>query len=142
MSQLSCIFVRAAVLTIILAACRGTAPESYPEGCSGPIQLGVLSGAQPTFDWSPRCGISALTITGVATTPGGPEEPVWGFQVPEQSPLGPTVAYGDAPSRADVWAGPEVLAIGARYRVVIRYTVGGDVVTASGEATFTWFPPD
>jgi hypothetical protein len=142
MSQPSRAFVRAAIFPIILAACRGTGPETYPEGCSGSIQLSVRSSAEPTFDWSPRCGISSLTVIAVAATPSAPEEAVWGFLVPEQSPLGPTVAYGKAPSRADVWAGPEVLAVGGRYRVVVQYTVGGDVAIASGEATFIWFPAD
>ncbi len=140
MSQLSRNVVRIAVVAILSLGCRGTAPEP-PEACLGSIQLGLRY--EPlAFDWSPRCGISTLTVTTVPATPGEAEQLVWAFNVPEQSPVGPAVAYGEAPSRANVWAGPEPLVIGKRYRVTVRYIVGGDGVAASGELTFPWFPPD
>ena len=141
MSELSRILLRTAIFPIVVAACSGTEPE-HPEGCVGSVQVGVRSEPTPTFEWSPRCGISALTVTAVVGPADVPEDPVWGFHVPEESPLGPGVAYGEAPSRAHVWAGPETLDIGARYRVTVVYTVGGDVVSGGGEATFVWFPPD
>lgn len=141
MSQLSCLIVRAAICAIVVAGCRGTSPDP-PEGCSGPIDVAVLSDVPPRFSWSPHCGISFLTVSAVAEAPGATEEPVWGFHLPEASPVGPTVAYGAAPSRATVWTGPEGLVIGRRYRVFLGYTVGGDVLAGSGALTFTWFPPD
>jgi hypothetical protein len=130
----------AAILALLASACDGTGPEPV-EPCSGAIQLGLRS--EPlAFVWSPHCGITSLTVTALPATSEGAERPVWGFQVPEQTPLGPGVPYGEAPDRAHVWAGPEPLVIGARYRVAVAYVVGGDVVTASGQLTFTWFPPD
>jgi hypothetical protein len=81
-------------------------------------------------------------VTTVSSTPGEEERAVWGVTVSEQLPLGPGITYGTSPERAQVWIGPETLGVGKTYRVTIMYTVGGDVVVASGQATFTWWPPD
>jgi hypothetical protein len=130
----------ALIFALLAIACDGTGPDRM-EPCSGSIQLGLRS--EPLrFVWSPHCGISSLTVAEVPATPEGAERVVWGLDVPEETPLGPGVAYGHAPTRAEVWAGPEPLAVGERYRVTVAYVVGGDVVTASGQLTFTWFPPD
>jgi hypothetical protein len=140
MSQLLGGLAGAAIVTLLAGACDGTGPE-FVEPCSGTIQIGLRY--EPfAFDWSPRCGISSLTVTALPATPEGAERIVWAFEVPERTPLGPTVTYGEAPSRANVWAGPELLVNGVRYRVAVAYLVGGDVVTASGELTFTFFLPD
>jgi hypothetical protein len=140
MSQLLGKLAAVGIFALLAGACDGTGPERV-EPCSGSIQLGLRS--EPLrFVWSPHCGISSLTVTALPAIPEGAERPVWGFHVPEQTPLGPGVTYGEAPTRAQVWVGPEPLAVGGRYRVAVAYLVGGDVVTASGQLTFTWFPPD
>ena len=140
MSQLLGKLARAAIVTLLAGACDGTGPE-FVEPCSGAIQLGLRH--EPfAFEWSPRCGISSLTVTALPATPEGAERIVWAFQVPERTPLGPPVTYGEAPSRATVWTEPEPLVNGVRYRVAVAYLVGGDVATASGELTFPYFLPD
>jgi hypothetical protein len=130
------------VLTLSMLACRSE-PE-FPNPCAEPItvQVRVGSEGQPSFRWSPECGISALVVNTVPA-PGAQETTVWSFRVPEQSPLRPDVTYGNAPGRATVWTGPQQLVPGTRYRVHVRMTVGEDVMIASGETTFTaWYPPD
>jgi len=122
-----------------LVACR---ESTAPDPCSGALAVNVSGVAQPIFTWSPACGISALSITTVPSTQGEASRAVWGFTVSEQLPLGPGITYGISPERANVWTGPESLGVGKTYRVSIMYTVGGDVAVASGEATFTWWPPD
>jgi len=67
---------------------------------------------------------------------------MWGFTVSEQAPLGPAIVYGENPKSAQVWTEPKPLSVGARYRISVMYTVGGDGMVASGMTTFIWFPPD
>ena len=117
-------------------ACRDA---TAPDPCNGTIEVAVAATAEPNFTWSPRCGISALAVTAVAQIE---EEVMWGFTVSEQAPVGPAIIYGHNPKGADVWTGPKPLSVGKTYRVHVAYTVGGDVLVASGSTTFTWFPPD
>ena len=140
MSRLLGRLAHAAIVGLLAGSCDGTGPEVV-EPCSGAIQPSLRY--EPlAFEWSPPCGISSLTLTALPATPEGAERTVWAFQVPEDTPVGPAVTYGEAPSGATVLAGPEPLVNGRRYRVAVRYIVGGDAVAASGDLTFTWFPPD
>jgi hypothetical protein len=127
-----------AILATSLACHDATAPAPSP--CVGSIEVGVLTTTQPTFTWSPQCGISALTVTTVSAIPE--EEVMWGFTVSEQAPLGPAIVYGTNPRGANVWTQPKHLSVGKTYRITVTYTVGGDALVASGATTFTWFPPD
>jgi hypothetical protein len=130
----------AAIVAILPNACEGTAPQPV-EPCLGTVVVGLRY--EPLrFEWSPACGISWLSVAALPQTPEGAERVVWSFHVPETALVGPGVSYGEAPDGAHVGSGPEPLVIGARYRVAIAYIVGGDVVTGSGQLTFTWFPPD
>lgn len=132
--------------TLMLAAllgCRSsTEPDPLvgwlsPTGCNGRIDVTVTSGVVPTFSWTPNCGISALTVTNVTPAPGTTwEAPVWGFSVPENHPLGPTVRYGAAPAGANLWTPARPLDAGTTYRVSVMLTVGLDVAVASGSRTF------
>jgi hypothetical protein len=70
------------------------------------------------------------------------ERAVWGWTVPEQRPVGPTILYGHSPDEATVWMSPEPLDAGREYRVTVIQTVGEDVRVASGARTFRWFLPD
>lgn len=130
-------------LTICAAALLSCSDAtSPPEPCSGDIELSIATGPAPRISWTPACGVSQVALTSVPDAPGDPARTIWGFTVPERSPIGPAVTYGESPRSASVWADPESLEIGVPYRVRVAYTVGGDVLVASGEATFTWFPPD
>jgi hypothetical protein len=93
------------------------------------------------FHWLPACGISALTVSTVEAS-SVDQRAVWGWTVSEQYPVGPDIVYGFSPDGATVWAEPEQLEVGREYRVNIVYTVGGDVMVASGTRTFRWYPPD
>jgi hypothetical protein len=128
----------------ILVALAGTiccADATAPAApCNGPIDVTVSTAATPTISWTPACGISLLTVSAVTALPES--ETVWGLTVSEQHPIGPAITYGDNPRGADVWVQPQSLAVGQQYRVWVAYTVGGDVIVASGSALFTWFPPD
>lgn len=124
------------VLAPLLAAlsCRGAVS---PEGCARDVEVSVARGANPVFSWSPGCGISSLSVVTVPSTSGVSEEAVWGFTVPERTPIGPTIRYGIAPAGATVSTQPRALVAGATYRVLVMQTVGGDGVVGSGEGLFT-----
>jgi hypothetical protein len=125
----------AVALAIALASCQQTAaPRVNP--CDGSINVSVALGAQPTFAWAPACGISGLTVTALPTNTGEQETVVWGITASEQYPVGPPITYGIKPRFADLRTGPQALVSGRTYRVTVRYTVGGDVVTAGGSLTF------
>jgi hypothetical protein len=130
--------VTASVLAATALACsESTAP---PAPCDGPID--VLVGDTPVrFQWFPGCGVSAVTVVEVAGG-GGNGRVIWGFTVPEDSPVGSGIRYGTAPEGANVWHAAESLEVARTYRVTVMMTVGGDAVVASGTATFANFPPD
>ncbi|HEX2781097.1 MAG TPA: hypothetical protein VHM30_16475 [Gemmatimonadaceae bacterium] len=129
---------------VALAACKDSTATSfaYPPPCTGsvPVTMTTVSG-KPAFAWTPNCGMTALVVTREPAPPGG-EPPVWAFDVPMNEPFGPVVPYGTAPRRANVYAGPASLTLGTKYRVTVEYVVGGDVLSAHGSTTFTWYPPD
>jgi hypothetical protein len=121
---------------IAVLACNGS--TSPAESCNGTIQVTVQpDGANPTFDWAPACGISRVTVTRVSAQPDDPLTIVWAFTVPESSPIAPTIRYGTAPSGATITVQPKALAVGVQYRVEVSQTLGGDVLTASGNTVFT-----
>jgi hypothetical protein len=107
-----------------------------PPGCNRDIGVTVSPGAVPTFSWTPNCGISMLVVTRLPATGRPTEETMWGFTVPERSPLGPGIRYGEAPLGVNVWTPPQLLQVGATYRLRVMLTLGGDVAVASGERTF------
>jgi hypothetical protein len=125
------------VCTALLLSIPGCSDTTSPKACGGNVQVAVLRQPNPIFTWSPACGVSSFQVVTVPSAPGAMEESVWGFSVPEQSPIGPAVHYGIAPARASVWRQPGALAAGATYRVRVMQTVGLDVVVASGERVFT-----
>ena len=128
------------LLVLPLLACSDS--TSPPEPCEGDLSVTAASSDMPRFSWTPRCGISRLVVVDVPDAPGEEERVVWGFEVPELQPIGPGITYGESPSRATVWVEPEMLQVGETYRVDVAHTQGGDVFVASGEALFTWVPPD
>jgi hypothetical protein len=127
---------RVTALLLTALGCSGTSSVT-PDGCVQNVQVAVLPGTNPVFSWSPTCGVSSLTVVTVPSTPGVSEESMWGFSVPEQSPVGPGIRYGVAPVGATVWTQPRALVPGANYRVRVIQTVGGDGLLGSGERVFT-----
>lgn len=123
-----------------LPACSDSTGPPVP--CSGEIPVTVATTTEVRFSWTPRCGISRVAVTALADEPGEEERIVWLFTVAEERPIGPPVTYGESPPGATVWVEPEGLELGEPYRVEVMLTVGGDVLVASGESDFTWFPPD
>ncbi len=136
--------IRPRVLLVVVTAAAPIACHEVtaPAPCDGSISVSIGFGSQPTFAWSPACGISELVVSTVPANATEVERQIWGFSVSEQAPIGPRVDYGKSPRNATIWTGPEAITAGKTYRVTVRYTVGGDVVSASGSGTFTWFPPD
>jgi hypothetical protein len=132
------LFYKACVTALILTApgCSG-ATSATPEGCIRNVEVTVLPGTNPSFAWSPACGMSSLSVITVPSAPGVNEETMWGFSVPENSPIGPAIRYGSAPDGATVWTQPRTLVPGARYRVRVMLTLGGDGLLGSGEREFT-----
>jgi hypothetical protein len=131
-------FYQSCVAALILSApgCSGTT-SATAEGCNRNVEVTVLSGANPAFAWSPSCGMSSLSVVTVPSTPGVNEETMWAFSVPENSPIGPAIRYGSAPSGATVWAQPRALVVGATYRVRVALTVGGDGLLGHGDRVFS-----
>jgi len=112
--------------------------------CSGAIDVSVLIVENtPTFTWKPSCGVSYLSVSRDAVTPGAAPESMWAFNVPENNPVAPDVPYGKNPSRAAIWADPKPLQPGVRYLVEVRQTLGGDASVAHGSVYFIApYPPD
>jgi hypothetical protein len=121
----------------LLLTTPGCSDTTSPKACGGTVQVAVLRLPNPIFTWSPACGVSSFQVVTVPSAPGAMEESVWGFTVPEQSPIGPAVTYGIAPAGATVWQQPSALLAGGTYRVRVMQTVGLDVVVGNGERVFT-----
>lgn len=132
-------FVGGFVLLITVAcSSSGTAPNTPPVGCSGSLAIDVTFDPTrtPNFDWQPTCGISDLAVF-------QGDSAVWGITVPDSELLSPGVRYGTTPAHATVWTPAQSLQQGVTYRVQIRYLVGGDVLSAEADTTFTApFPSD
>ncbi len=125
-----------AALLVTALACSDASGVG-PKACEENVRVAVAPEATPLFFWSPACGISSLSVETVQLDPGGPVEFVWGFSVPENTPVGPWIRYGEAPSRAIMPVPAQPLVKGTMYLVRVSQTVGGDVLVASGEAVFT-----
>jgi hypothetical protein len=109
-------------------------------GCYGAVTINVTrsfdaSGA-PRFDWSPRCGITNLTVIVLPNGVGDPAV-MWEFSASESAQIGPPVIYGRLPAGA---TGPtaQPLQAGATYRVSILSTVGGDAIGGEAEKSFVF----
>jgi hypothetical protein len=126
---------RSTALLVATLSCRGTTAPT--QGCVQNVQVAASTEAIPNFTWSPACGMSNLSVVTVPSAPGVAEESMWGFTVPERTPIGPAVRYGTAPAGATVWTQPRALVPGATYRVWVYHTVGGDGLLGSGKLVFT-----
>ena len=130
---------RALLLTVAasLPACSDS--PTHPVGCSGTVTLNVgpslaASGA-PQFDWSPRCGITNLTVIILPSGIGDPAV-VWDVSAPENAQMAPPVIYGHVPAGASAGIAAQPLQSGSTYRVSILSTTGGDAIDAQAEKTF------
>jgi hypothetical protein len=133
-------FRRALAVIAGAAALACNNSPTHPEGCSGQVTLDVItSGAplvKPRFTWSPRCGITGLTVV----RGGAENDPIvlWSITASEAAQIGPAVTYGVTPSGATTLQSPGPLASGTPYIVTIISTVGGDGVTARAQKGFTY----
>ena len=130
------LFRRTTALAVLFSGLLGCKDATAPAACEGPLQVAVSPGATPSINWSPTCGISYLVVMAAPASPGALETTVWGFTVPELTPLGPDVRYGRLPRGAKEMVPPQPLRAGAEYRILLMYTVGGDGVTAMGQRIF------
>jgi len=127
--------------TYIVACAAGLACHDvplHPQGCSGTIDIQVVqsvSPGRPAFAWSPRCGVTELTVSTVPPL-GGAGILVWDIVAPERAPIGPAVTYGVTPQDATVRRAAAELVTGVTYRVGVATIVGGDAIAGSGSATF------
>jgi hypothetical protein len=124
-------------LLVSIVACDNS--PTHPVGCSGTVTLKVgpsldPSGA-PQFGWSPRCGITNLTVIVLPNGVGDPAV-VWDVSAPENAEIGPPVIYGRMPAGATAGIAAQPLQAGSTYRVSILSTVGGDAVGAEANTTF------
>jgi hypothetical protein len=122
-------------LLLITLGCNGAATAS-PDPCLRDVQVSVIPSKTPIISWAPACGMSSLSVVTVPSSPGGSVETMWGFSVPERSPVGPVIAYGSTPP-GGTGSVPRELVAGTVYRVRVVHTVGGDGLLASGERVFT-----
>ena len=130
-------YASAFVLLASIVACDNS--PTHPVGCSGTVTLKVgpsldPSGA-PQFDWSPRCGITNLTVIVLPNGIGDPAV-IWDVSAPEHAEMGPPVIYGRVPTGATAGIGAQPLQAGSTYRVSILSTVGGDAISAEANKTF------
>ena len=130
------LFRRRTVLALLFSGLLGCKDATAPAACEGPLQVVVSPGVTPSISWSPACGISYLVVMAAPASPGALETMVWGFTVPELTPLGPGVRYGRLPRGATEMVPAQPLRAGAAYRVYVTYLVGGDVGTSDGTRIF------
>ena len=113
---------------------------THPTGCSGDIQVSVdthrFGPTRPVFSWTPRCGTTFLTVTTVQFGIGDPAV-IWTLSVPDNLSMAPPIVYGSTPPGANTYTPAQPLVLGQTYRVDIGTTVGGDVLSAQGNAMFT-----
>ena len=128
------------VLSGVSLACGDKATtNALGNECVGNIEIFVSfapTGRMPSFDWTPRCGISWLTVETVPPM-GAMPALMWAIGAPESSPFKPRIEYGAVPSGATTRSGPATLVHGVTYKVTVDQTLGGDASIAHGQATFT-----
>ena len=129
------------VIAILLGGCTSEVVLVPPPPCGGPIEVMVSGGMTPEFSWLPECGVTHLSVRHESAVVE-PDPWMWSFTAPENAPIGPKVIYGKTPQRGTEFVAPKSLTAGEVYRVTVSYVVGGDVVSATGTKTFTWWPPD
>ena len=130
---------RAAMMAMLVSIPACNDSPTHPVGCSGSVTINVRPSLDPSgtpqFDWSPRCGITNLTVIVLPVGIGDPAV-MWDISAPENSQIAPPVTYGHVPRGATGGFGPEPLQAGSTYRVSILSIVGGDVIDAQAEKTF------
>ena len=84
------------LLGVVLSRTLGcsNSTEPLPE-CTGDVQVGVIEGSVPEFNWTPQCSLSSLVVFDAS------DNPLWNVHAPAgtnslQAPL----RYGTVPSGA------------------------------------------
>ncbi|HEY2375232.1 MAG TPA: hypothetical protein VGH98_04600 [Gemmatimonadaceae bacterium] len=130
---------RVAVLAIPAALVACNESPTHPVGCYGAVTVNVTpsfeGSGKPRFDWSPRCGITNLTVIVLPQGIGDPAV-VWDFSASESAQIAPPVVYGHVPAGATSQSVAQPLQAGITYRVSILSTVGGDAIGGEAQKTF------
>jgi hypothetical protein len=121
-------------LLVLLGGCSDNVHDVPLEECpDNQVSVSVSAGVQPIISWTPTCGMSSLNLFPAA---GGAS--LWvlysGSQASE-NPFRSGIRYGDAPEGALEVTGPEPLAAGTQYTVIIYRSIDGTQLQA-GVATF------
>ena len=108
-----------------------------PEGladCPAQVTITVSAGKQPTFSWTPACGLFFVLVE-----PASTGTDLWGIISPGVNAIEPPVKYGVVPDGAIQSADFVPLADGVSYKVVVARFTGpgeedGEII---GTRTFT-----
>jgi hypothetical protein len=81
--------------SVVLAACGSDNPAAPTVACQTAITATVGTGTTPRFDWSPACGITAISV--IAAPGLGTPTTMWIIESDTRL-LGPGIRYGDTPA--------------------------------------------
>jgi hypothetical protein len=101
-------------LLLLAAACGGSSEPSTLSPCTGAITPSV---AGSRFSWTPRCGLSEITV--IAPPSNGGTQIAWDLKA-GSTLLAPGIDYGVAPSGATSVTGPAAPQKGLDYHVVFQ----------------------
>lgn len=126
-------------LGLLLVACSDSPLRVLPEECpDNQVAVVVSPGSVPTFTWSPACGIASLDVFPRA---GGPS--LWVlYSGPRaaENPFRSGIRYGRPPLGALQVTGPEPLAAGTEYAIIVYRLLGESggpsSLLAAGSAAF------
>jgi len=108
----------ALLATLLVSGCDSDPNE--PEICDSAVTVIQPSGLQPSFAWSPECGIASLSVTTPVVTQFGVQaRVVWAVDAPADQ-LSAPLPYGSLPWGASVLVSPDSLLPGRDYRVTLR----------------------
>jgi len=121
------------VLALLTIACTGSEPVAPLVACQESITVTVGSGPDARFDWTPACGVYAITVVAPPTLGPSPAE-MW-VLVSDSSLIAPGVRYGEVvPGSRDLTPAYPVTS-GTNYKVAFAGERGHPPV-----AIISWIP--
>jgi hypothetical protein len=130
--QLQGVIARSLFGLAVLAACSDQGPMAVTP-CAQSVIIQVSTGLQPTIQWAPACGATALAVVEV----GAPRLslPIWWIES-FLSVFPPPVKYGSPPRGATVTVDPTPLTAGTIYTVYVTRGLRGQIA-GTDSLTFT-----
>jgi hypothetical protein len=130
-----CVFVRRVGilvgLVLLLFACND-GPAAPLSRCTGPISVQAGKGQEARFDWTPRCGLSAINLVPPPSA-GGPSS---GWTVVSETALiAPGIHHGEAPPGTRLVVPAFQVTPGVSYLVAFTAEAGQSPVAA-----ISWIP--